>query len=331
MGTCNVELKSWSRFLTRTLAVAPELLGQRHTFSFAGAIVCLQLPDVEMVDRPSRYDEVASSGPLGASKGEAEYYEIHKVDVEVSLSVTRAIPEAVLTRPPKAFELFTDSERKDLDNLTDTHRAIAVEALDYWLRVVRWVTDDFRIGQAEVSGSGSEWATYLVDAASEARVWAGTHMGTVESLNVVKQDQWLTMQAELEASSSVPVHVTLRHDALQSLRNGDYGSALLFAAMSCETYLRHTVHQHLPADLSPKRVKHVERARISQYLGDFFPEIVIGDALQQYQALKPKLSKLFERRNTFVHTGDSNGLTRELCLEFVRTTKDLFSIPLSDG
>ncbi len=174
MDKCNVELKSWSRFLIRTLAVAPEVLGQRHTFPFAGATVCVQLPDIEMVDRPSRYDEVAFSGPLGASKGEAEYYEICKVDVEVSLSVTHAMPEAVLMTPPKAFELFTDLERKDLDDLTDAHRAIAVEAYDYWLRVVRWVTDDCRIGQAEVSGSESGWTTYLVDAASDTTSPAGS-------------------------------------------------------------------------------------------------------------------------------------------------------------
>lgn len=264
-------LKSWNRFLIRNLVVAPDILGTQHHFSYKNSTVNVKIPGLDQVDRGKDYDEVASVGTSRAIDNVTLDYHICKVDVEVFESMHFKVPVEVFTRNPKAYDLFTEEEQKHLNEISGQLETIAEEAFEYWTRIIRWVSDDSRIGRDRVEGFVSGWSTYLIDTGTSKKIWLKSQVFKVPAYKVINLEEWREIQQKLEAGAQPPVYIELKHNAEENIRLGEYQRALLDLAMACETFLRFAILQNLPDDLNPKVEKYIELANISQYFDQFFP------------------------------------------------------------
>jgi hypothetical protein len=320
------EVKSWNRFLTTYLAVEPTILGSDHRFSFEDTTVSIRIPSIEQVDRGQGYDEVASVRARRTVDNELLEIEIHKVDVEVIMPAIVLVPSEVLDRPPNAYELFSDEERNGLNKVAYRHQLIAEKAFEYWIRVIRWICDDSRIGRDRVKDFRSGWKTYLVDTERNSRIWTPGHAVYISRYRTLNLEDWQEIQLRLSESSQPPIYVELKHDAEESIRLGDYRRALVDLAMACETFLRFAVLQTLPGELNIKITAYIEEGNISQYINKFFPEIIDEVTNKQFKKLKSDLFSMFDHRNKLVHMGKLDELDEKLCRRFLKVTQELLSI-----
>lgn len=322
----NRRLKSWNRFLTRHFAVPPDVIGSQHEFDFQNASVLLKLPTLDQVDRPKRADDVATISIRRSSDDEPIEITIHKVDVEVTADFSFPIPPDALTRNANAFDLFSEDQQKQLETAADRHQERAEGAFQYWIRIMRWTCDDYRIARDSVSGFSSGWSTDLVDVETEHRVWGQCLTSCVPGSRRVNKAEWTKVQEKLTAGLLPPIYIELMHDAQAQLDLGDYRRALLDMAVACETYLRTIVLRGLPAALNAKLVGYIEEGNISQFINKFVPEFLDETAKQEFRRIKSDLFSLFETRNKLMHLGSTEGVDHEVCERFIAVTEKLLAI-----
>jgi hypothetical protein len=326
MKRYSAKIKSWNRFLIRNLAVVPEVLGQEHVFPFEHSTVSVKLPKIDQVDRGKGYDEVASVGARRTVDNEPLEFDIHKMDIEVSIPITVSIPSEVLDQPANAYNLFSDEEQSRLNKIAEQHQSIAEKAFEYWIRVTRWVCDDSRIGRDQVEDFRSGWSTYLIDTEKNRKVWIQGHVLHLSGYTTLNLEEWHEIQSNLFNGLQPPIFIELKHDAEESMRLGDYRRSLVDMAMACETFLRLAVLQKLPEELNINLTSYIEEGNVSQYINKFFPEVIDATANTQFKKLKSDLFMMFERRNKLVHMGKADGLDERLCRKFLKVTQELLSI-----
>jgi hypothetical protein len=324
---CKVEVKSWNRFKISSFAVEPEVLGNEHCFPFLDATVTVKIPTIDKVDRGKNYDNVATVG-WRADNNEPIDFRIYKVDVEVSIPVAAVLPEEALNRHPNAVDLFSQAEQNSLMKIAERHEDIAEKSFEYWVRMLRWLRDDSRIGRYEVGSFHSGWSTYLVNAETNKRFWASGQTFYAIGYKALNVGDWEKLQVELSKGTQPPIHMEFKLDAEERIKLGDYNRSLVDMAIACETFLRFVVFQHLPKELNSKLTEYIEEANISQYMNKFFPKVLDEATNKQFNKIKSNLFSLFERRNKLVHLGKSQGIDEQLCRKFLKTTQMLLSMEI---
>jgi hypothetical protein len=322
----NRTLKSGNRFVTRHFAVPPDVLGREHNFRFKNGTVSLALPTSDQVGGASGSDGLASISSRRTSDNEPLQIAIHKVDVEIRSDLTFPIPVDALTRSPNAFELFSEVQQNQLEAAAGEHQQRAEEAFHYWVRIMRWVCNDYRIAREEAPGFGSGWGTYLLDEETNHRVWAQSLMYTAQGHRCVTATEWNAVQVTLTEGVQPPVYIELKHDAQAQLDAGDYRRSLLDSAVACETYLRTIVIRNLPDSLNATLVTFIEEGNISQFINKLVPGILNETENQQFRRLKSDLHSLFERRNKLMHLGSAVNLNYETCEKYVALAEKLLAI-----
>ena len=319
------EVKSWTRFVIRHLGAQSDVMGHEHRFAFDQNMITVKLPRIEHVDRGEGYDEIASVRVRSAD-GKPRDYEILKVDVEVSRGGRLVFPLEVLSQSPNAFDLFSEAEQTHLNEVSSQHQLIAERAFEYWIRIVRWTCDDFSLGRDRGEGFHSGWGTRLADVETGKHVWIPTALFRATSYRTVSLQEWEAIQQSLSAGLYPPAYIEHKHDAEEYVERGDYRRALVDLAVACELFLRAMVVRNLPAELNEKFKKFIEDGNINQYVNQFFQEIINEIGNRQFKKIQPELRSLFGRRNDLLHLGKADGVNRQLCERFLKTTKDLLAL-----
>jgi hypothetical protein len=145
--------------------------------------------------------------------------------------------------------------------------------------------------------------------------------------------EWEDIQQRLSNGSHPVVYLEHKLDAEDRMEMGDYRRALVDLAVACETFIRTTVLQSLPTELSKDLRDYIDQANISQYLNRFFPQVINQTARQQYNRkqygkndMPKELASLFSRRNDLLHSGKADGVDRKLCERLLKMTKDLLAL-----
>jgi hypothetical protein len=326
------QVKSWNRFAITHLGAQPDVMGHEHHFHFNQNMITVKLPQVEQADRGGSYDEVASVKAWSAD-GKPLYYEVYKVDVETSGNVRLEFPLEVLNRPPNALDLFSKEEQAHLNEVGSQYQSIAERALEYWVRIVRWTCDDFRISRDRGEGFYSGWTIRLVDVETGKRVWIPTAVFLVSAYRTVSLKEWEDIQQRLSDELYPSVYIEHKHDAEEYIERGDYRRAIVDLAAACELFLRVVVLRSLPAGLRPALQESIDSESISQYFNRFFPKAISEAARREYNKkqyngnnMKRELASLFSRRNGLLHAGKDDGVNRQICERFLKMTKDLLGL-----
>ncbi|KAF5428874.1 hypothetical protein C5S36_16215, partial [Candidatus Methanophagaceae archaeon] len=217
-----------------------------------------------------------------------------------------------------------DEKQKQLDKVAERHQSIAEKAFEYWIRIVRWVCDDSRIGRDKVENYRIGWSTALIDAESDTRVWLFGPTFYALGYKTLSVEEWQEIQSKL--GSQPPIYVEFKHDAEENIRLGDYRRSLVDLAIACEIFLRFAVLQRIPVELNTKQTADIEEANVRQYIEKFFPEIIDEATNKQFKNLTSDLHFLFDRRNKLVHMGKDKGIDKKLCLRLLKVTQELLSI-----
>lgn len=327
MKTKMRRLYSQSHFNTRGLNVVPSLMGKAHAFSIEKSAITVSLPNMsdatESRNAPAEVDEriTATNEPVS--------YSIYEIVVEISNNVELALPHEVLSRHPNAYDLFTEDEQAQLDRVVKGHESIAKNAFQYWLRIARWTSDNFRIAQDLIERYKCECTTRLKDEETKRNVWAPPMEYTALRAHTMTCDEWELMQSRLSRNEQPPIYRDLLHAAEESVQARDYRRAIVDLAVACETFLRAAVFAKLPDGLTDRVRTFLDQANIAQYYNHFFAE-VRTDLIQQigeirFKKMKRELAELFEKRNDLVHRGAFDNLDRLTCERFRDTTRELLA------
>lgn len=296
-----------------------------HTFERGGNEIQVTLPKLSALSDEFRSHGMASVGSSRAADGAVLDYEIHRVDVRTDASMSILVDPETFNRAPKAYELYTQQEQDEFENICDRHLDIAKTSFEYWLSVLRWKLEDHRIGRVQIVGAESGWSTYLEDVENSHDLWAARLMYSVPGYRVVKRHEWAEIEHSLQLKESPPTHIGLQHDAQENISHRDYRSALIELAMCCEIFLRSMVLKRLPKSFPENLVGAIEELNINQYVTKHFRNLVIEKDRDEYKKLSNELSSLFDKRNKLLHMGNSEGATREQCERFIRTAKQLLA------
>ena len=326
MKKSEVNLYSWNRFITRNLVILPELLGKVLQFKFENHTIKIILPGIDTVERGGGFDSIISVGARRTSDNKPIEYDVHKVDIEVIKPIRKRIPTEAIKRNANAYELFSQKEQEELNNIAYKYKEIAEKAFEYWMRILRWKCDDSRIGSPEIYDYHSGWNSNLKDLESNKKIWIEGHVFHVRGYKKVDIQQWIEIKQAVQRGLEPPIYIEYKHSAEQNFKVGDLNKAVIDLAISCETYLKSTVLDKLPRDLEQNFVDHIERINIHQYIDKFFTESLDDQQKKMYDKIKPGLRKLFDDRNKIMHKGITDRLTHEACKKHLQTTSELIKI-----
>jgi len=323
-----IATKTWNRFITRNLAVAAEVMGSKHEFVFEGFTVNVLLPKQEDANHSEGFDELANLTSWRSVTNEPLIYDVAKVDVNVFFPDTVSVPDEALASSPNQWQHFTAQQKKVVEDVCNELSGVAERAFQYWLEVIRWVSNNAMIGQPGINGYGSGWSTYLMDSSTNHRVWGNGHKIDVHIESEITKADWDNADKHLINGDSLPLHLRFLHDAKASTRNGQYEKAIIELAMACEIFLRYQVFDFIPESTPEELKKYIEEANINKYVSQFFNSLVLGSQRSTYKKVAKDISSLMSRRNSYVHMGELHDADDGLCRRFIKTAEELFKISL---
>ena len=153
--------------------------------------------------------------------GDPIKYNVHQLDFTVGINSKVDLVDDILHHAPNAYEIIPTTLQKQLNNLANEYEEIADRAYDYWLSIMRWATDDYRIGRVGVSDNQSGWGARLKEPLSNQFVWIATRTLNSISIPAVTGEQWTTAAERLRLSA-------FRYTQLSDQRFSDFdGTAKL--------------------------------------------------------------------------------------------------------
>lgn len=335
MADSQINIYSWRRYLTRNLTVVPELLGLSHEFAFRNGQVKIELPSADKLPKEITDTSIMESddSPLTIKSYREEGsrkiptgVSVKSVDVQVDLGETVTLPEEVLARQPNPVDLLSKEQRTRLDRIMNSHIDFADEAFDRWIRILRWKSGNGSIARSEIHGLESGWGTHLLNGTTKRRFWRSPLIMTIYLDNPITLPIWQDVEATVKQEQESPVYVDLMFDGIEQLKVGNLQQSVVHLAVACEAFMRTRVMQNLPKGLSATVVKYIDEAPIRQMQERFFKDTLDNGQKKVLKSINSRLHKLFDARNTILHSGRKQDLTSDDCQKYIQSTKKLVSI-----
>jgi hypothetical protein len=319
MDKKEIEIKSWDIFISNGLSVIPTLLGRWHIFKTNGHIINIAIPDKEAGIRR----KVIHCHSYRSETLEPLSYDIQEVKVEVIIPKKIVVPEDMLVKNNNQYELLSEQERNEIEAYTLEHKKIAEKAFLYWLRVLRWICDDYRIGENVVQSFRSGWATHLSEVNTNKDIWSAQQVIYVNGFSLIDENIWVNAQKLLASEAIPPIHIEHKHEAERLISYGDYRQAIINMAIACETFLRTFISNRLPSNLNQNVINYIEKANINEYHRKFFPSMLDASVYTDYESIKSDINGLFELRNRIMHHGLSEQIDETIMNKYMVATEKL--------
>lgn len=315
-------------FVCRNLAVVPELMGRSQDFKFRGRRIVIALPELSDVDVSQSDDPKANcqSWILVDDVQIPAEYNVYRIKMKVFLNEMPPIHPKMLVLNINQFELLEKAEQDTLNTICNENWKIAVEAYDYWLSVLRWATNSFKIGRSAVVGNASGRSPTLCAMEADKRVWAAPVIFNVEGVHRTSIEEWLIADSVLAAGKEIPPHVALLQDAQEYQQRRDHRRSIIDIAIACEIFLRSRVLSALPAGIPAAIMTSIESTNISQFVVKFFPDLLTADGKSEFKPLSKELTSLFDARNKIMHMDNNDRSTSDQCVRFIALAKKLFGL-----
>jgi hypothetical protein len=299
-----VKIASWNRFKSEGLAIAPDLLGRTHHFDFEGRRVEVRLPREEHLNRGEGYDTLVECTTWFKGHIPA-YFHILRVDVLIDVSHEVELEEELLKHPPRREHLTTPSRAKFLDSTVEEHQSLAFRAFDYWIRVVRWKNDFWRIGQPEVYGYQSGWGTYLLVKGEEKHFWATGHTVPVPRTKAVAAEVWEAVQTALHEGLRPPTWFEFLYDAHQELEVGDKTGCILSLAIASETMFRRILEKQVPPaeKIDPEFIETIAEMNVRTVMRHIKKFSFWKNGEWEKYCNWNEIHKIFDHRDKIMHVG----------------------------
>lgn len=306
MATTSVEVTSWARYNVSRLSIAPSLAGAFHVFAFASKRVEVRLPEKPLRPRGSNdawgNDKISCTGWRAKSRRPLCYH-IASVDVLVGLKTRATIPSEALNRVDVG--LFRSRQRQRLDELATVGESVATQALDWWIRTLRWKTLNFEIGQPEIIGRESGWTTYLQDTLTRRPFYGATQTFRVPADNAVSKRAWRATCHSLNRGITPPAWFDFLFEGEHRIASGDRHGGVISLAIACETLFRALFALHGKQPSSDEFVSLLNQLPISRIV-DRWKQLGFGTKTWQRAVDLKQIKRLFELRNRIIHRATVN-------------------------
>jgi hypothetical protein len=144
---------------------------------------------------------------------------------------------------------------------------------------------------------------------------------------IITLDEWNQVETAAKLGQITPVFVDLMYEGMEQVKLGDFRRAVIDLAMSCESFMRAQVNQHVSASVNHQIADYINKARAWQLIDQLFPSILSKERQLLFKDIQEVLKKLFTDRNTIMHSGHLTNLTQLECKKYVDATQKLVSIP----
>jgi hypothetical protein len=335
MSTKKINLISSETYVTRSLAIAPELVGLSHKFKINGSQVTIQLPTSDNLPEEITEESIRNSrnSILSITGYEEEdghlipiVIVVKSVDIFVSQNEYISLPEEVLMRNPNPNDLISEKKRKRLDSIAESHRSISRIAFDRWIRTLRWTTGNNSIGRPVIFRLKPGTGTSLLDDATNHRFWYNHPPVSLSLPHPVSLEEWEKAGESLQMGHDSPPYIDSMFDGIYQYNLGNLKLSVVNLAVACEIFMRTRVVQNLPGNLSEEILRYIDEANIRRVQEHLFKDILNEDQKRLLKSINSSLHKLFDARNTILHSGRKEDLSSLNCEEYIRYTKTLLSI-----
>lgn len=317
-----------SQFTCRNFAVHPELIGQRHQFVFRDRVVIVELPQIGDVKDHHANDPkaICQSWIKIEQQLIPTQYEIYCIEVKVYLVETPGIHPKMLVLNINQFEMLDASEQSLLDETCEENFAIAIEAYEYWLSVLRWKTKSFRIGRSAVVGNASGRTPTLCAVQPDKRVWGAPTFITAERTHLTTKSEWEAAAEALKILKIIPPHISLLQVGQEYHYLRDYRRSIIDVAIACEVFLRSRVVSSLPIGIAPAIRSTIEAVNISQFISKYFPDLLTPLGKIKFKKISKNLTSLFDARNKIMHMDNNERCSSAQCVKFIDLAEKLFEL-----
>jgi len=334
MTLATISVFSWNRFRSRSLYIAPEVVGKRHRFLYDGHRVTISLPTLKMLTPRKElmtqidHEVLLSYNSWREENGEEHpvAYWVSSVDIVIDYGKPIKVPNGVLDRSPNAYDLVSKKRQGQLNKIANDQEDVARRVFDYWLKIMRWKTDNSSLGRPEVKGHESGWSTYLLDASTRKRFWIGETVIHVSRENPVTLQEWNKVGKLIRNSVHSPLYFDYYYDALEHLALGDLDRCIVDLAVSCETLMRGVIETNLPPNLLDSINKYIDKASIYNYIEDFIPDLLKPIKRGRFRVLKKDIKDLFTERNSILHGKNRSSSNLADCQRFISMTRSLMNL-----
>jgi hypothetical protein len=229
-------------------------------------------------------------------------FEVRSVDVFVDLKKSLQVPVESLGHAQWKF--FSARERSRFAGLAARGETLATDALEWWLRVLRWKSLRPSIGRPEIS-RGPARGVYLVDYLSKRRFYAGPISLLGSASEPLSKLIWRRTESALNQGREPPVWIDFLLEGEHRLAFDDRSGSVMHLAIAAESLLRHVVAQ-----------RHARTPPHDEFLA-FLNQVSVSRIIDRWKHLGfsakgwtnaidlPAFKRLFELRNRLMHRGDS--------------------------
>lgn len=335
MANSQINIFSKHRFTTRNFAVVTELLGLSHELPLKNGQIKIELPSAdklpkEMTGKPivKSHDSIVAIKSHRKKNGRKIPISlwIKSVDVQVSLNETINLPQEVLTRPPNQLDLISEQQRPQLVQILESHKELANEAFDRWIRILRWKSNSSSIARPEIHGFDSGQGNYLFDGSTKQRFWINDPTLTIYLASPITLSIWHDVEETFKLGQESPIYIDSMFDGIEQFKIGNLQQTVVYLAVACEAFMRTRLMQNLPKGLTPAVEKYIKEARITKILDHLLKDTLDDEQKKAFRKIKSSLRQLFEARNTILHSGHKKDLTSDGCQQYIVDTKTLITI-----
>lgn len=325
MDTRKIKLNSISKVDITNFSVDPEVLGLSTKFCYDDYDVTISIPK-ESDDKRAHVSARFTESDIPSR------YEISSLDILVVTKGRVTVPVKMLDVSCNAYDIVEDGLRSDLERKIFEYHKVSNEALDVWLRCLRWKRKYWRVGRYSAStGSYNDVSDVsLIDNNSGKKLWVGDLHYTMPGCRAITKECIDDAGDALRNNQLSPVYYDLLFDSEAHLEHGEIKRSLVEAAMAAEILVRTFVESYIPKDLNVKIRDYVERASIRIVFESFFLEHLNREQRKVFsgegETLKKKIISLFSDRNIILHSGVITDLDRDSCFEHISNVKKLFSV-----
>lgn len=308
----SIRAKSWRKYKLTGLAIAPSLSGAVHTFLSKNRQVEVRLPKKPKGAKvPFQHDSISTNWykEIGSKKVPLGF-DVHTVNVLVSLSSQVTVPDASIGKVN--FNLFTRREGARFDRLVEQTESVSDEGFEYWLKVIRWISQIGGIGQPGVIGKESGWATYLLEEVSEEAFYSGPLRLVVPSTKSVSKRQWNAAQTALSQNLQPPIWFDFLFEGEHRLHVGDLHGAVISLAVACESLLRVLFFRHAKRPPNKEFLRLVNYVSVSRILSRW-RKLGFSGKVWERSMDRGQLQALFDCRNQILHGRGTRELNRQKC------------------
>lgn len=290
--------------------IRAEATGRKHRFEYDKHKVTISVP-TQSKKHEDRLDLI--SWKKGKRKKPLVYV-VNHIRITIEINDVVSIGKNYSLSPSKSLGRASISPKsaKRLDNYAQHYEQYAEEIIDYWLTVLRWKSDNFSIGRKRQHQSST--SSRLLVTNDQNKFWwnSPVHL-TAYISDGLSLKEWQEVAKILKAGVRPPPWNTFLMQGQYYLRLSEFQESIICFAIASESLMRTLFIQEIqPPNLKKMNaLKQISIRNIRESWKDFS----FWKSGDEAHFDEKGLAKLFETRNSIMHSGNSK-LDKKKCKEY---------------